>query len=193
MSDSGQNKSSSNSTSIPFFTNLIATGLFSGYIPFASGTFGTIVGILLYLLPGVSNPSVLGVLVIAGFFAGVVTSATVARIVGHKLTRSAELAKAAFQKTEHETADPSIVVIDEIVGIWITLMFIAKSAAGVLLAFFFFRAFDIVKPPPARNLERIPNGWGIMLDDVIAGIYANIAVQVCLWIIRLYVPSLLSF
>jgi len=182
-----------NSNAIPFFTRLIATGFYSGYIPWASGTFGTLVGILLYLLPGTENPVVLFTMIVVGFVAGVRTAGRVADIVGHKLTRSAELAKATFQPGKHEAADPSIVVIDEIVGVWITLLFVPKATVLVVIAFFAFRAFDIVKPPPAQQLERIPNGWGIMLDDIVAGVYANIATQICFWLIRSYVPSLLSF
>ena len=183
----------SGTRSIPFFTKLIATGFFSGYIPWASGTFGTLVGILLYLLPGIENPVVLSIIVVVGFVAGVVTSARVADVVGHKLTKSAELAKETFQPGKHKVPDPSIVVIDEIVGIWITLLFVPKVVVAISIAFVAFRAFDILKPPPTQQLENIPNGWGIMLDDVIAGVYANIAVHISLWIIRSYFPFLLSF
>ena len=179
--------------SIPFFTNFIATGLFSGYIPWASGTFGTLVGLLIYLLPGVENAAVLSTMIVVGFLVGVRASGSVADIVGHKLTRSAELAKATFQPGNREAADPSIVVIDEIIGMWIALLLVPKATVPVVITFVAFRAFDIVKPPPARQLERIPNGWGIMLDDVVAGVYANIAAQISLWMIRSYFPSILSF
>ncbi len=192
MAVSGREEASSN-RSIPFFTKLIATGLYSGYIPWASGTFGTLVGILFYLLPGAENAVVLLSMIVAGLFAGVFTSGQVADIVGNKLTRSAELTKATFQPGKHETADPSIVVIDEIVGIWISLLFLPKSAIAIAIAFIAFRVFDILKPPPAVQLERIPNGWGIMLDDVVAGVYANIVTQMILFLVRFYFPSLLFF
>lgn len=191
MPASDQEETSSNS--IPFFTKLIATGLFSGYVPWASGTFGTLMGILIYLLPGTENPVVLLTMIIVGLLAGVSVSGRVANIVGHKLTPSAERAKATFQPGEHETADPSIVVIDEFVGIWISMLFLPKNAVVITIAFIAFRVFDIIKPPPARQLERIPNGWGIMLDDVVAGVYANVATHTALWFIRSYAPSLLSF
>ena len=169
---------------IPFLPKLIATGLFSGYIPWTSGTFGTLVGLLFYCIPGAENPLVLGIMVVVGFFVGVWSSARVAAVVGHRLTRSAELSKQLFQQGEHATADPSIVVIDEIVGIWITLLFLPKIIPVMIIGFLAFRAFDILKPQPARNFEKIPHGWGIMLDDVIAGIYANIATRVVwfLWV-----------
>jgi phosphatidylglycerophosphatase A len=169
---------------IPFVPNVIATGLFSGYIPWTSGTFGTLVGLLFYCIPGAEDPFVLGIMVVVGFFVGVWSSARVAAVVGHRLTRSAELSKQLFQQGEHATADPSIVVIDEIVGIWITLLFLPKTIPVMIIGFLAFRVFDILKPQPARNLEKIPNGWGIMLDDVIAGIYANIVTQLAwfLWV-----------
>lgn len=160
---------------IPFLPNIIATGLYSGYIPWASGTFGTLVGLVFYLIPGAENPLVLGIMITAGFFIGVWASARVAAIVGHRLTAIAQKAKEAFQGGDHETADPSIVVIDEVVGMWVTLLFLPKTIPVMVIGFFAFRACDILKPQPARMLEKVPNGWGIMLDDLIAGIYANIA------------------
>lgn len=108
------------------------------------------------------------------FFAGVFCSARVAATVGHQLTASAARAKAALQKDSHAAADPSIVVIDEIVGMWITLLFLPKTIPVMVIGFIAFRAMDIIKPQPARAMEPIPNGWGIMLDDVVAGIYANV-------------------
>ena len=165
---------------IPFLPRIIATGLFSGYIPWTSGTFGTLVGVLFYLIPGAEHPAVLGAMSVIGFFVGVWASARVAEIVGHRLTRTAEMSKRLFQPGDHETADPSIVVIDEIVGIWITYLFLPKTLVVIIAGFIAFRACDILKPQPARALERVPHGWGIMLDDVVAGIYANIATQI-LW------------
>jgi phosphatidylglycerophosphatase A len=159
----------------PFLATFLATGFYSGYIPWMSGTFGTLVGLLLYLIPGFEHPVLLSLLILVTLFAGVAVSARVASSVGHRLTRSAEIAKQKFQPGEHETADPSIIVIDEIVGMWIALLFLPKTVPVMIIAFFAFRVFDIVKPQPARSLERIPNGWGIMLDDVVAGAYANIA------------------
>jgi phosphatidylglycerophosphatase A len=178
---------------IPFIHTLIATGLYSGYSPWASGTAGTAVGLLLYyLIPGMDDPVILGVATVIGFFAGVWSSAVVAAAVGHQLTRTAALAKAKFQagdNVEHKTADPSIVVIDEIVGMWITLLFLPKTIPVMIIAFFAFRAMDIVKPQPARYLECIPNGWGIMLDDVMAGVYANLLTWGGWWVWQLVFGS----
>jgi phosphatidylglycerophosphatase A len=162
---------------VPFAVRCIATGFFSGYIPWASGTFGSIVGLLLLLIPGAASPPVLPLLIVCGFGIGVYTSARVAEAEGNALTRTAAAAKAMFQPGDHAQADPSIVVIDEIVGMWISLAGIAIAPSGCITAFILFRLFDVLKPEPARSLERLPGGWGIMLDDVVAGAYANIGTR----------------
>lgn len=164
-----------NATRLPFFTELIATGFYSGYIPWASGTFGSLVGLLIYyLIPGFELPFVLGTAIVIGLSLGAITSARVAAVRGHELSKTAGLAKAAFQPGEAHAPDPSIVVIDEIVGMWVSVFLLPKTLPTIVCAFVVFRVFDIVKPFPARQLERLPNGWGIMLDDVIAGVYASI-------------------
>jgi phosphatidylglycerophosphatase A len=73
---------------------------------------------------------------------------------------------------ESERPDPGHVVIDEVAGQWIALIFSRVNLSHLLAGFLLFRLFDIVKPWPARQLERLPGGWGIMLDDVAAGVYA---------------------
>lgn len=165
---------------VPFLAKFIATGFYSGFVPWASGTIGTVAGLLIYLIPGVEQPAVLVVLIVTGFLAGVPSAAIVARSEGHRLTRTARALKTKFQPEEHAAADPSIVVIDEIVGTWVALLFLPKTWLAIIIAFLLFRILDIVKPFPARQLERIPNGWGIMLDDVVAGVYANVLTHITL-------------
>jgi len=167
----------------PFLHRFIATGAFSGYAPWAPGTVGSLVGILLTMVPGASSPAVLGAMIVAGFFAGRVSAARVAASTGHRLTATARAAKNLFQGGGASHPDPSIVVIDEIVGMWITLLFLPGTLPALIIGFTTFRIFDIVKPPPAAALERIGDGWGIMLDDVIAGVYAALATRLTLWII----------
>jgi phosphatidylglycerophosphatase A len=86
----------------------------------------------------------------------------------------------AATRVEQESGreDPGHVVIDEAVGQWIALIHARVDVRHMLAAFLFFRLFDIVKPWPARRLEDLPAGWGIMLDDVAAGVYALLLVQV---------------
>jgi phosphatidylglycerophosphatase A len=78
---------------------------------------------------------------------------------------------------ESERPDPGHVVIDEVSGQWIALIHSRVNLSHLLAGFLFFRLFDIVKPWPARRLEGFPAGWGIMLDDVAAGVYALLLMQ----------------
>ena len=74
--------------------------------------------------------------------------------------------------------DPPQVVIDEFIGMFIALAFIPPTSLNVILAFFAFRVFDVIKPAPIRRIERINSPYAIILDDVIAALYANISVQI---------------
>jgi phosphatidylglycerophosphatase A len=169
---------------------MIATGFFSGYSPWASGTAGTLVGILLYLLPGIEAPIVFIPLILTAFAAGVLTSRRIAEVEGHRLTATAAYAKEKFQKGADHAVDPSIVVIDEIVGVWISLLWMPKTVFSVVACFFVFRILDVLKPEPARMVERIPNGWGIMLDDVVAGVYTNMICRILVVTAALVLPQL---
>jgi phosphatidylglycerophosphatase A len=85
----------------------------------------------------------------------------------------------AATRVEQESGreDPQHVVIDEVAGQWIALVHSRVNLSHLLAAFLFFRLFDIVKPWPARQLESLPAGWGIVLDDVAAGVYALLLMQ----------------
>lgn len=142
----------------------VATGFGVGLIPFAPGTFGTLLGIPLawgvQQLPNVG----LRVLVIAAVCAVGVPLCTLAarRLGGQK--------------------DPGSIVLDEIASLPITFFLISIDSVAVVAAgFMLHRLFDITKPPPARQLERLPAGLGIMADDWIAGIYSNLALRLVLW------------
>jgi len=76
--------------------------------------------------------------------------------------------------------DPGIVVVDEVVGMWVSLLALPFTPIVALAAFVLFRIMDVFKPFPARQLEDLPAGWGIMADDVMAGIYANAALRLAL-------------
>lgn len=141
---------------VRFLSFSISTGFFSGYSPIAPGTVGSLIGVLLYLLPFFSDILASFGITIAMFFIGVWTSAQLERRLGE---------------------DPQIVVIDEIVGVWISLLFVPRHLWAVAIAFVLFRIFDTFKPFPARRVESLKHGWGIMLDDVTAGIYANLSTQ----------------
>lgn len=73
--------------------------------------------------------------------------------------------------------DPGQVVVDEGVGFLFAVAFLPPDAGTVIAGFFVFRALDVVKPPPARQLEALPGGWGIVADDVVAGLYSNAVIR----------------
>jgi phosphatidylglycerophosphatase A len=79
--------------------------------------------------------------------------------------------------------DPGIVVIDEVLGMLMTLALLPVSIWGVILGFLFFRALDVVKPFPAAQLEHIHGGMGIMADDAVAGLYSHILLRICIWLV----------
>jgi phosphatidylglycerophosphatase A len=174
---------------VPFAVRFIATGFYTGYIPWASGTFGSLAGLLLFLIPAACDaPGAVFIgLIVPGFGLGVYTAGRMAEAEGNTLSRSAAFTKALFQPGTHEQPDPSIVVIDEIIGMWISLAGIGLRPAAFITAFMLFRIFDVLKPEPARWLERLPGGWGIMLDDVVAGLYANAGTRVVLFLWGLFV------
>jgi phosphatidylglycerophosphatase A len=140
-----------------------ATVLGAGYIPVAPGTFGSAAGLLVWrLLP--ASP-VVHAAVIAGLF-----------VLG---SWSGTVAERHFGRT-----DPGQVVIDEVMGMLITLFLNPVGWMGALGAFVLFRIADVIKPYPANRLERLPGGVGIMADDGMAAVYANIALRVVLALAR---------
>ena len=84
-------------------------------------------------------------------------------------------------ETYFKRKDPGHVVIDEIAGQLVALLFMAPTPGRLIGGFFLFRLFDILKPYPARRLEALPGGTGIMLDDLVAGAYANVALLGIVW------------
>ncbi len=85
--------------------------------------------------------------------------------------------------TIYDNEDPSHVVVDEVCGYLFTMILIPFTWVNVIMGFFLFRALDILKPYPIRKIEKVKDGYGIVLDDVLAGIYANIIMQI---FIRVY-------
>jgi phosphatidylglycerophosphatase A len=139
---------------------MCATVFGVGYAPMAPGTFGSAAGLLLWwLLP---SSSWIQLAAIAAVFAIGAWSAGVCE--------------------EHcGRVDPGHVVVDEVLGMLITLFMNPVGPVGVGLAFVAFRAADVVKPFPVNRLERLPGGAGIMADDAMAGVYANLALHLFIW------------
>jgi phosphatidylglycerophosphatase A len=142
----------------------VATFGYFGYFPVAPGTVGSAAGLLVYAFVYWSRSPLIEVTAIVGLFAAGVWAGTMAeRYFGG--------------------IDPGPVVIDEVVGMLITLLFIPVGWSGALLGFFLFRIFDVIKPWPARRLERLHGGLGVMADDAMAAVYANVALRVALWLL----------
>ena len=129
---------------------LAATFFYLGKLPVAPGSFGSLGGLFLWLLLPVSFPIQLSVLVFL-FILGVYSSDKMAKYM--------------------DDHDPSEVVIDEAVGMGISLFMLPHSFGLYLLAFILFRIFDIFKPSFIYQIQDLPGGWGIMVDDVLAGLF----------------------
>jgi phosphatidylglycerophosphatase A len=146
----------------PLFSLAIATALGIGYVPVAPGTFGSAAGLILWMvLPG--SALVQAAAIVALFILG--------SIAGN-------VAEQHFRRT-----DPRQVVIDEVMGMLITLFLNPVGLKGAFVGFLFFRATDVVKPYPSNRLERLPGGIGVMADDAMAAIYANVALRAALLIL----------
>jgi phosphatidylglycerophosphatase A len=151
--------------STPFWAWLIATFCGIGNLRPGPGTWGSLAACLVWfaLSQGIAerlqSAGLLGLIVMA-VAAGIPAATTVARTWGKK--------------------DPQNVVIDEVAGQWITLLFAPVTWKTLLVGFILFRGFDIFKPPPVRQLERLPGGTGIVVDDVAAGVYSLIVMQLLL-------------
>ncbi len=141
-----------------FLSTFVATGAGTGYAPIAPGTVASSVAVLAYWLSPLKSPSlllaicVLGLFVIGGLFTSVISKPS--------------------------DKDPSRAVWDEYVGTWLACTMVPSSWEYLLAAFLLFRFFDVTKPFPGRRLEKLPGGWGIMADDLLAGFYAGVLVMI---------------
>jgi len=140
------------------FFLILATGLGVGYSPIAPGTLGTLLTIPLYFFISTIPSPLYELTLITFFFLSSWISEQTQKYLGKQ-------------------DDPRI-VIDEMMGFLITMLWVPKTIFSIITGFFLFRFFDILKPFPIRRLEkRWRGGYGVVLDDVLAGIYANIILQ----------------
>jgi phosphatidylglycerophosphatase A len=146
-----------------FIHKMLSTGLGIGYIGKGAGTVAALATCIIWYITW------------SGFLLHPVSSAIVVTllvcIIG---VWSSDRVEALWGK------DSSRVVIDEVAGMCIALLFVPVSLSNVCIAFLLFRFFDIVKPLYIRRLENLKGGWGVMADDALAGIYANLVMQVYL-------------
>jgi len=141
---------------INWFEKIIGSGFYTGYVPFASGTFGSLVAIVIYIIPGFEKLEIIIPAIVLLFSYGLFVSSKFEKVYGK---------------------DPSQCTVDEVVGTWIALIAVPKSFLIVFTTFLIWRALDIIKPFPARTSEKLPGGFGIMIDDVISGFYSLIIVH----------------
>jgi phosphatidylglycerophosphatase A len=126
---------------------------YTGFFPFAPATFASFVFCAIYLIPGcevMANPVVLAVTLVASI-------------------------PIATQMEMKYGKDSGRIVLDEVVGMQVVFVGASPTLSGVVLAFFLFRAFDIIKPFPVRRSQDLPRGYGVVCDDVLAGIYVRLA------------------
>lgn len=147
------------------FVKLLASGLYTGYSPIIPGTTGTVPAWLIawFLIGG--NQIWLGAATVLMFFVSVWSATEAEKIYGH---------------------DSKKIVSDEWIGMFLSLLFVPYSLLNYTIAFVAFRLFDVIKIPPAAQAERLPRGWGVTMDDVVAGVQANIAAQIVIWAIARY-------
>jgi len=127
-------------------------------LPYAPGTWGSIAGLLVVALIK-PDDFILLLTVLILFLLGVITAHKTEKLLGK---------------------DSTHIVVDELCGYLLSVVFVQKTIGYLIAAFFLFRIFDVIKPPPIRRLEiNIPGGAGIMLDDILAAVYTNICLQ--LW------------
>ncbi|NTW74147.1 MAG: phosphatidylglycerophosphatase A [Chlorobiaceae bacterium] len=145
------------------FALAIGTVFGIGRIPFAPGTFGSLAAALFYLLlPAMRPLAIIVPLIIIVSLLGVWAGGVMEEEYGN---------------------DPSAVVIDELAGQWLALAALPGGAVTVALSFAFFRLFDIAKPGPVDRVQRLPGGWGIMTDDLLAGVLANLSVRFLMFVL----------
>lgn len=145
--------------------HFLAFGLGSGASPLVPGTVGSLMALPFYYLLHYLSALEYSLVVVVGFAVGILLCEKTSRDLG--------------------VHDHGGIVWDEIIGMWLTLLLIPFSWLNVVVGFFLFRFFDIVKPWPVSVADaKIKGGIGVMLDDVLAALYANLALQLFIYILR---------
>jgi len=140
-----------------FLSRLISSVGFLGYMPIAPGTWGSLAGLAVAIAVR-NDPIAVAVALVISLILGFAFSGRAERAIGRK--------------------DSSHIVIDEVAGMLITLLFVPYDLKLILIGFLMFRILDTLKPFPANKLQELKGATGIMIDDIIAGLYANLILQV---------------
>lgn len=143
------------------FKEILFTVFYTGYLPVAPGTFGTLAGMalyfLLYFMFGAYNWTLASAILVVLLYPAIMICGAGERFFAIK--------------------DPPQVVLDEVFGYWVSVLFYPFSWKIAFLAFVIFRIMDILKPYPVKNIQKLKGGLGIMIDDCIAGIYTNLTIM----------------
>ncbi|MEA2103135.1 MAG: phosphatidylglycerophosphatase A [Candidatus Cloacimonadota bacterium] len=152
-----------------FIRNLLVSVGFIGYFPFASGTVASFFAAILYYFcfGFLSRAEIINLYPNLIVIAGII----IVSLIFIPIIKSAE------KELGH---DSHKIVIDEVLGYFVAVLFLPHSLMVAIYAFIFFRIFDIAKPPFINELQSLPHGWGVICDDLLAGIYANICLQILL-------------
>jgi len=164
-SDAAESQASGTRVPAPTWARLISTFFGAGRIQPGPGTWGSLSAILVWAIASKVvaprwQPETLGVLILIAVIIGIPAATRMCRATGIK--------------------DPQFIVIDEVAGQWLTLLLAPLTWKTAAVGFILFRGFDIVKPPPVRQLEKLPEGTGIVADDLAAGAFGLAILQVLL-------------
>jgi len=146
------------------------TGFYSGYCPVAPGTAGTLVAMAIYILEYLVFGSI-----------SWVVNLVVVIILLYPAIKLGDAGEEFFGKK-----DASEIVLDEMMGYWISVLFFSFNIKIAIMAFILFRIFDILKPYPANKFQELKGGIGVMLDDYIAGVYSLITINIIVVISRIF-------
>jgi phosphatidylglycerophosphatase A len=148
----------------------VASFGYVGFFPIAPGTAGSLAALALFaFIKWIGVPAIELAAIVAVFAIGVWAAHGTEIALGRK--------------------DPGVVVIDEVLGMLITLALLPLSLTGIALGFLFFRVLDVIKPYPAAQLEHLHGGLGIMADDAAAGLYAHLALRACVWMVPAWLTA----
>ena len=149
---------------------LVSSFGYVGFFPIAPGTAGSLAALALFaFIRWIGVPSIELLAIAVVFVVGVWAAQGTERALGRK--------------------DPGIVVIDEVLGMLITLALLPLSLTGIALGFLLFRILDVIKPYPAAQFENLHGGLGIMADDAVAGLYAHLALRACVWLMPTWLTA----
>ena len=147
------------------FARFFYSGFFSGYSPCAPGTFGSIVGFVLFYAENF-------------FFPGQAywINAIICFVLIYPSIKLGD-----FAEKDLKVKDPQVVVLDEIFGYFVSVLFIPYSLKAAIAALILFRIFDILKPFPINRIQKLKGGMGIFMDDILAGVMSNLIIRIVIF------------